>query len=1584
MAEAQREVEIITNAAGDTYEYYPAEGRGVRVGTGPSPITPQPKAGLGESVSIELSKDVPTEDKPPVVVEGADTAAAVAPEKPSPTVQVEKDTKVPIPLTDTSVEIKTLRRPVQADLERRVQQQEPRTLESVVADLKAGNPVTLGPTTIPPELASSIETDKRTRNEVEGLLTLFGEPEMKTTDAPMIGFMDPSATTQVVPSDVTDPDELDAVDTYTEGRAAVESLLRPVVKDVNVRQIFVDEFSTGDFYDNLMTRFAETERGLIGIPGYLGSAGVAAYNAYRASKDKGTTFSEEWTARSGEIQRLNDKYLDFLDRNSDFFINAPSAARFFNEEVRRIAKQRLDNETISVEQYNSIVFDEVGGQRILKDHVDEETAQGLIDVAFDKMSRLEQYGAIAFENLVPIAPALNAGKALKASKELRKLDKIKAENPGLMNGVKDYKTAFEIIKEQGIKHNINEDLLTFGIKQGAIKTQLKALSKQRKSAGQKLDDMRLRGISENSTEFKIAMSDYTNLRNLQYRSVISNEIMPLVTPGLKDTLIISGGQWAGRQYLTGAFGMEPQTAEIAGMLPMLVGGTRLTKYLGSKVGSGAKAFTGFAGDRALRPLSSSKFGTVTGMNFLAYTYNKTKNFVTLGDTSLADYEELVFRPMNGRAMNMSERAEVNSAMKYLGNLDDAQKEMLGSSLQGYVDLQDRILKAFPEGAARMQAQKDFQISFGEASGLAPLASMRAKALGELDMRKTKGFNLSPVFDLNKEMRRQVTQAKTALDNFENNLLQNGDAKKIGPVRELIEQTRNVLAQNEIDIEEGFNEISDVLTRYEKIAVSNLGIPLSSDYVDNVISLKTKLKEEELGRVLTQIEEEKIIRDTAEAWSEGMSKRIDNIERLRGDKIAHEVQTKAALEDLVDGQLELLTAQADIPYNAVRAFQVGRPGVDISPAVERMMAISGESDIMKLFGPNAPFLSGALGRKAQKVFDGMIQRAYDSIGPDTKEALEALLIDPKIGGMDPTAVANMDPLEFALMAQKHGGLNIFGSVTLDEVDVMRRAFRDYGYKVNKPEVSKQFQQWADTMDEIVESQDAEGFAMLLKARKGYQDLIGDTQRQGGTFARIKASRKGGEKVSSNPNDPYRFFYSNDGPDLIVTGLIDAMETIVRSPSGKSTEKARGIVVSKVAELTTQFGQRIIGADGKPTGQVAFDLRTPEGRNSYEMISKIVEESLFDRWGAEFIEAMGRRKARRLNVTPGMASEFRRSEELSIASRPSTIPIIRPDGTPDNVPLIKMDEFYARETDIVADIERGGEILDRFEKFKPEMQMAVDSVKNQAKIDLKAERATVEQLKILTNTTTPRDFYERFVTGTEDLDVIRTLYVETAKKQGIKAADAEKVFDKSVTSLAYRGILDKGGYSVTKEPGLIKGLNGEEFAQKRFMNTEELVQDFNNDEIFENMTKIFEPEHLEFLEDIVSFLHLQNATTVALTGAVKGMSVNEVLSRAYNISRGMVSPTYVASEFAVRLMQQSNTSALLLAAQNQDAARLMAKMLQTPKLITPDEMRNMDVFIKEFMATELVRKGNEDMSVYLDRPTNSQETTDEDDETDTQGE
>ena len=110
----------------------------------------------------------------------------------------------------------------------------------------------------------------------------------------------------------------------------------------------------------------------------------------------------------------------------------------------------------------------------------------------------------------------------------------------------------------------------------------------------------------------------------------------------------------------------------------------------------------------------------------------------------------------------------------------------------------------------------------------------------------------------------------------------------------------------------------------------------------------------------------------------------------------------------------------------------------------------------------------------------------------------------------------------------------------------------------------------------------------------------------------------------------------------------------------------------------------------------------------------------------------------------------------------------------------------------------------------------------------------------------------------------------------------------------------------------------------------------------------------MNNIAKFLVRGKSQSVGLDGVTSGYTLQEGLSRLYNISRGMVSPLYVSSEFMIRLASRSNIDLLEMAAGNKDAAGIISKMFATPELVSRQDVATFDAALREFVFTEMARR------------------------------
>ena len=103
----------------------------------------------------------------------------------------------------------------------------------------------------------------------------------------------------------------------------------------------------------------------------------------------------------------------------------------------------------------------------------------------------------------------------------------------------------------------------------------------------------------------------------------------------------------------------------------------------------------------------------------------------------------------------------------------------------------------------------------------------------------------------------------------------------------------------------------------------------------------------------------------------------------------------------------------------------------------------------------------------------------------------------------------------------------------------------------------------------------------------------------------------------------------------------------------------------------------------------------------------------------------------------------------------------------------------------------------------------------------------------------------------------------------------------------------------------------------------------------------------------------------------MNTNQLISRAFNLARGMVSPQYVAAEFGVSLASQAGLDLMKLAAGNKEAADIMLRMIKFPKDMTKADLDTFDNLVTDFVISELGQLGEEGTKMLEDLLQPSQE-------------
>ena len=81
--------------------------------------------------------------------------------------------------------------------------------------------------------------------------------------------------------------------------------------------------------------------------------------------------------------------------------------------------------------------------------------------------------------------------------------------------------------------------------------------------------------------------------------------------------------------------------------------------------------------------------------------------------------------------------------------------------------------------------------------------------------------------------------------------------------------------------------------------------------------------------------------------------------------------------------------------------------------------------------------------------------------------------------------------------------------------------------------------------------------------------------------------------------------------------------------------------------------------------------------------------------------------------------------------------------------------------------------------------------------------------------------------------------------------------------------------------------------------------------------------------------------------KGMSIDSAIARFFNLSRGLVSPQYIATEVGLRVMLKRRQSLIKFALQDRTAAGILGKMMSNPKAITDKDINTLSLRVRTYI-------------------------------------
>jgi hypothetical protein len=1435
-------------------------------------------------------------------------------------------------------------------------------------------------------------------------------------DAPEIAFTNVKGDISV---DHVNADFQDNARIYAEGRKALYDAIAPKIstgrKDIDtyVAQFFVDEFSTGRMGDVLATRMTESARGLLNLPGYVANAGVGLTNAIARSRKLGIPFSDAWTELQPERQATQEATMESVANIFKFAGIDSTAVITLQNRIKDRAKSDFENNVFSKDPtINKAIYEDLISQiGIDGSKVDRELISA--DVAYTAISEAMNQLGLVPQVAVLVAEGLAFGGAFAKSRNKRSIEEVKrllrqakAKNISINQPVEMIRK--ELMRDRK-KDRFRTELLKLGDFNLGLQTQRKAATEEADRLVLQLDEL-AKTSGRESLDYQRLESKIINLRRSVRRSYTANVISPYFRDVIAGEITIATTGVAARNMLDGMFGMDADTAEIFGVL----GG------IGLEVTGGRTAIT----NPLFGLVGVARRGTASGAAKLSDTFvpgfrGARENLLsplmaklTQADTTVSDYERLYYMPRMGQRMPYAEKRKVAMAFRQIDKMKPEDRDILLNRLNEQDIIQEQLLSMFKRGAEREAARAMLSESFAETIGLPQAMAAYQSATRNADLKLHKKGGIQSMIESHRQAQRKLGRTEALFKKFEEHAMKFGNPRSLAASRELLQNTRKgmIEAQNMLDVE--YNKLRENLTGMMRSVVEDPTVKLDDSFFENYTSAKQYLSKRTGAESQTVFDFEKVAVDIAiqrqatQEIEKALLRRFQFIKTVRNNKALHSKYTASALEAVVFHRNNALVEEMDAAYDGFRKFVADtsdqRPLIDLSGTVDYMLELAEETDkdIGAFFGSKSTFFSGYLGRKSRKMFERMVQRGINKLEPGEFDAMLQQLGTQGIDVEELTELYDTDPTSFGLLLHK-SGYNIFRNANIEEAEEFRKAFRDYGRKTSNRAVAREYFEFEKVINKVMEDSDPEGYEFLEDTRDYYGQL-NDPMRQGSPLARILNSDEGVKK--SYDEGAYAHLYSNpkDAPYEVVSEIGKSITKIMGGGAGRETEL--NLITTKLGELSTLFGHPTVN------GEIQIDLREPKGQLAVTLMKEAIEATVYDAWASEFLKkrpTVGNRigDPRSLNFVQSVTDELQDLQERFVITVIDDVDV----GTPERrigakVPYRVFDpeELILEENDIAEEIVRGGELYDEGVKLVRELEDLISAKEADLKTMNKKQEAVNAELNILANTNSPMDFYDKYISGTYDIDELRSKFINVMKSipenKDTPLNEIQTMFDNAVISMTYQSLLQKGQFSSTSRTRKIqapvgsltegtsyspasaeeivkevdefleeyqvkpvKGLNGESIRVSTFANINALRQELYNEDVLINLEKVLPQKHIEQFTQIVDYLAEREINNLAgqVFASSKGISANEALSRAYNIARGMVSPLYVGTEATIRILNKMNQDSLLLALQSEDAAGIIVKLLKYPKLVTDADLNTFDTLIKGFLVDNVSRYGQEEV-------------------------
>jgi len=589
----------------------------------------------------------------------------------------------------------------------------------------------------------------------------------------------------------------------------------------------------------------------------------------------------------------------------------------------------------------------------------------------------------------------------------------------------------------------------------------------------------------------------------------------------------------------------------------------------------------------------------------------------------------------------------------------------------------------------------------------------------------------------------------------------------------------------------------------------------------------------------------------------------------------------------------------------------------------------------------------------------------------------------------------------------------------EVNEMHNAFVEFGVRTKNDKLTAEYISYGDTLKKLIRNQDEEVADAYDEAKEIYQNEWFDRIRVGPLAQLMKAKEgppkvstkksaeeifesmtedntfdRQGFKILTNDN-VFKFAYKgNINPITVFKPLTDKIATAAKNGDAFSLAD----LPNEIEKIMENFGGRL---SGRRTG---FDLTDPLQKRNFEnfrdMLSVVIRATYAKDAMDQIAFTQNNPFLRKSLKSSGNEYNFKEWQNLEQVSKMLKFRVKEIDSQTGRSVIrekqvLDLEDLVIDQKDIVSQMNKFPELQ---RKYKTEIIDKFDDQKDvllkEAKTDNKVEDLMFRGVKqALGKSLDHRSFYTEYVTnGTPEkiADLKNTILKELSGTDVAKIPNAERaVFEKKINDgilqMIIKGQLEEAGIRNVKglgeELGLEytgsdkdmfidplnnlldkvrskKGIDGNQYPIKVITKPEDLLDSIKNPNKREIFEQFMDKEHIEYYENMLEYMVMTEKgdfSKVKLEGLTRGITTNEAISRAFNLARGMVSPTYVAAEFAVRIAEMSGIQLLGMVGRDKEAARILVDVFKVGVKPSDRDVGTLANKITSFVFKEMARMG-----------------------------